>query len=95
MGIGADLRGNGDSYLSFRRRPESRETTVNKQPVVYVLASKRKGTLYIRVTSDLVKRVWEHRNNMVEDLLNVMVFINWSGMKCTKVWNPPLSGRNN
>jgi putative endonuclease len=39
---------------------------VTKQPAVYILASKRNGTLYIGVTSDLVKRVWEHKNNMVE-----------------------------
>ena len=39
---------------------------MDKQPVVYVLASKRNGTLYVGVTSDLVKRVWEHRNNVVE-----------------------------
>ena len=37
-----------------------------KQPAVYLLASKRNGTLYIGVTSDLVKRVWEHKNDMVE-----------------------------
>ena len=37
-----------------------------KQPAVYILASKRNGTLYIGVTSDLVKRVWQHRNDMVE-----------------------------
>jgi putative endonuclease len=39
---------------------------VNKQPTVYILASKRNGTLYIGVTSDPVKRIWEHKNNMVE-----------------------------
>ena len=38
---------------------------MNKQPVVYILASKRNGTLYIGVTSELVKRIWEHKNNMV------------------------------
>ena len=37
----------------------------SRQPAVYVLASKRNGTLYIGVTGDLVKRVWEHRNDVV------------------------------
>lgn len=39
---------------------------MNKQPAVYILASKRNGTLYIGVTSNLVKRTWEHKNNIVE-----------------------------
>ena len=39
---------------------------VGKSPAVYLLASKRNGTLYVGVTSDLVKRVWEHRNNVNE-----------------------------
>ena len=39
---------------------------MDKQPAVYILASKRNGTLYIGVTSELVKRIWEHKNNMVE-----------------------------
>lgn len=37
-----------------------------KQPCVYLLASQRNGTLYIGVTSDIVKRVWEHKNDAVE-----------------------------
>jgi putative endonuclease len=39
---------------------------VKRQPAVCILASKRNGTLYIGVTSDLVKRIWEHKNDMVE-----------------------------
>ncbi len=37
-----------------------------KQPAVYILASKKNGTLYTGVTSDLIKRIWEHKNNMVD-----------------------------
>ncbi len=37
-----------------------------KQPAVYMLASKRNGTLYVGVTSDLMKRIWEHKNDQVE-----------------------------
>jgi putative endonuclease len=32
-----------------------------RQPCVYILASGRNGTLYVGVTSDLIKRVWQHR----------------------------------
>ncbi|HUA81208.1 MAG TPA: GIY-YIG nuclease family protein [Dyella sp.] len=41
-----------------------------KQPCVYMLASKRNGTLYIGVTSDLIRRIWQHRNNVVEGFTN-------------------------
>lgn len=37
-----------------------------KQPSVYILASKRNGTLYTGVTSDLLKRIWEHKQDLVE-----------------------------
>lgn len=39
---------------------------IDKQPCVYILASQRNGTLYTGVTSNLVKRIWEHKNDMVE-----------------------------
>jgi putative endonuclease len=39
---------------------------MRKQPALYILASKRNGTLYIGVTSKLQRRAWEHRNGLVE-----------------------------
>ena len=33
---------------------------------VYIMASKRNGTLYIGTTGDLLKRVWQHKKNVVE-----------------------------
>ena len=37
-----------------------------KQPAVYILASHRNGTLYTGVTSDLVQRIWQHKNDILE-----------------------------
>ena len=36
-----------------------------KQPAVYILSSKKNGTLYTGVTSNLIKRIWEHKNDLV------------------------------
>jgi putative endonuclease len=36
-----------------------------KAGYVYIMASGRNGTLYIGVTSDLIKRAWEHRSGVV------------------------------
>ena len=37
-----------------------------KTPVVYILASQPHGTLYVGVTSNLLRRVWEHRTGAIE-----------------------------
>lgn len=39
---------------------------MERQPCVYPLASQRNGTLYLGVTSNLIKRVWEHKSHSVE-----------------------------
>lgn len=39
---------------------------MSKQYYIYILAGKRNGTLYIGVTSNLIKRIYEHKNNLVE-----------------------------
>jgi putative endonuclease len=48
-------------YAPLRQSPMR-----NRQPCVYILASRPKGTLYVGVTSNLVKRVWQHREEAVK-----------------------------
>ena len=55
--------------LSFPRKRESRKSgshEMPKLPCVYILASRRNGTLYVGVTSDLAKRAWIHKNDLVD-----------------------------
>lgn len=52
---------------------------ISKQPCVYILASQFKGTLYIGVTSDLIKRTWKHKYKIFEGFtakyqLNLLVY---------------------
>ena len=37
-----------------------------KQPAVYMLATGKRGTLHIGVTSNLIARTWQHREHLVE-----------------------------
>ena len=39
---------------------------MTQQSYVYILASQRNGTLYVGVTSDLLRRVWQHKEGFVE-----------------------------
>ena len=39
---------------------------MEKQGYVYIMASGRNGTLYIGVTSDLIQRVWQHREGVAD-----------------------------
>ena len=39
---------------------------MERQPCVYILVSQRNGTLYVGVTSKLMKWIWQHKNNIVE-----------------------------
>ena len=50
--------------LSFPRRRESIKKMI-KDYFVYILTSKRNGTLYIGVTNNLLKRVYQHKERLV------------------------------
>jgi putative endonuclease len=64
------VNSSGNQVFCHSRRSGNPEVYINtmssRQYYVYLLASKRNGTLYIGVTSNLVKRVHEHKNNLVE-----------------------------
>ena len=58
------------------------------QPAVYILASQRNGTLYIGVTSNLIQRVYQHREHLAQGFTNQhhLTMLGWYE-KQLKKWN--------
>lgn len=62
-----------------------------KQPAIYIMSNKKNGTIYIGVTSNLVKRVYEHKNQVTKgfsakyhchDLVYYEIFENMENAIC-------------
>ena len=62
---------------------------------VYILASERNGTLYIGVTSDLKRRIFQHKNNLVDGFTKKYNIHNLVFYEETKDVNSALSREKN
>ncbi len=62
----------GVSLREFRDDGEgiTQPVAMLKDPYVYILTNKVRGTLYIGVTSNLRQRVWQHQEHLVEGFTN-------------------------
>ena len=53
-------------WQSMHYSPHFKTLRQAMQPAIYILANKAHGTLYVGVTSDLIQRVWQHKNNLAD-----------------------------
>jgi putative endonuclease len=49
-----------------QRKPRGEGAQVDKLYYVYMLANRRNGTLYVGVTNNIARRIWEHKNKVAE-----------------------------
>jgi putative endonuclease len=55
-----------------------------EQPCVYILASRRNGTIYIGVTADLLARLYKHRNGLTRGFAGeyrVLRLVHYEGLR--------------
>jgi predicted GIY-YIG superfamily endonuclease len=67
---------------------------MNRTFYVYILASQRNGTLYAGMTSDLVRRLWEHKEKVVQGFTATYGVESWSIMNSMTTRNLQSRGRD-
>ena len=67
---GSIHRAAGAVMLASRQYPQGGVPVVAlkdmKTPCLYIITNKTHGTLYVGVTSDLIQRIWQHKNGLIE-----------------------------
>ena len=58
--------GVAEESIMIHNRFNNNYEIMDKRCFVYILASKKNGTLYVGVTSNLEKRIWEHKSESIE-----------------------------
>lgn len=61
---------------------------------VYILASRKNGTLYVGVTRDLIRRIYEHKSGVVEGFTKNIKLTSLSGSIIQNLSSPPSSAKN-
>ena len=63
------MTGRGRCLAYTRYSGEGWASAMLRAPCVYILASRRNGTLYVGVTSNLIQRTWQHREGEIKGFI--------------------------